>query len=146
MNHIGIDPGKSGCMAAIGPEVKGGVQYSPKLGSLNEKEIFWWIFQFTPAVCVLERVRSSPQMGVTSAFTFGRGYGTLLGVLGATEIPLVEVTPQKWQKALGCMTGGDKNVTKRKAQQLFPELRVTHVNADALLLAKFCQQNAGDLF
>src|SRR6266702_3361153 len=31
----------------------------------------------------LERVASSPQMGVTSAFQFGRGYGIIEGVLAA---------------------------------------------------------------
>jgi hypothetical protein len=35
------------------------------------------------------------------------------------------------------MTKGDKNVSKRKAQELFPQLKITHATADALLLAEF---------
>ena len=45
--------------------------------------------------------------------------------------------PQVWQKALGCMTGGDKNVTKRRAQELFPGHKITHATADALLIAHY---------
>ena len=67
----------------------------------------------------LEAVSSSPQMGVVSAFSFGRGYGNLEMALTAAGIPFERVRPQVWQKALGCMTKGDKNVSKRKAQELF---------------------------
>ena len=35
---------------------------------------------------------------------------------------------------------GDKNVTKRRAQELFPGARVTHAVADALLLAEYCRR------
>jgi hypothetical protein len=35
------------------------------------------------------------------------------------------------------MSKGDKNVTKRRAQQLFPQLKVTHAIADALLIAEY---------
>jgi hypothetical protein len=55
--------------------------------------------------------------------------------LVASGIPFERVTPAKWQRELGCLTKGDKNVTKRKAQELFPDVKVTHANADALLLA-----------
>ncbi len=75
--------------------------------------------------------------GVTSMFTFGMGYGGLRMALIAAAIPFVEVTPQSWQKAIGCLTQGDKNVSKAKAQQLFPTVKVTHAVADALLLAEW---------
>lgn len=89
---------------------------------------------------VLEFVRSSPQMGVVSAFTFGQGYGGLKMALAACGIPYEEVLPAKWQKALGCRTGGDKNVSKRKAQELYPAIKITHATADALLLATYCRR------
>jgi len=38
---------------------------------------------------------------------------------------------------MGCMTKGDKNVSKRKAQELFPSMKVTHASADALLIAEY---------
>lgn len=102
------------------------------------------ILQTTPyqsAMCYLEKVASSPQMGVVSAFTFGRGYGTLIGALAALKIPRTYIVPAKWQKALGCLSKGDKNVTKRRAQELFPEITVTHALADALLITEYARRN-----
>lgn len=88
-------------------------------------------------VAYIEQVHSSPQMGVKSAFTFGNGFGRLEMALTAAGIPFERVRPQVWQKSLGCMTKGDKNVSKRKAQELFPQLKITHATADAILLAEF---------
>ena len=85
----------------------------------------------------IEAVSSSPQMGVVSAFSFGRGYGNLEMALTAAGIPFERVRPQVWQKALGCMTKGDKNVSKRKAQELFPDRKITLATADALLIAHY---------
>ena len=90
-----------------------------------------------PCKAYIEQVSSSPQMGVVSAFSFGRGYGNLEMALTAAEIPFERVRPQVWQKELGCMTKGDKNVSKRKAQELFPDRKVTHATADALLIAYY---------
>jgi crossover junction endodeoxyribonuclease RuvC len=81
-----------------------------------------------------------PKQGVSSTFKFGVNYGFLRGMLTAHKIPFEEVTPQKWQKAMGCLSKGNKNVTKAKAQQLFPNLKITHKVADALLIAEYCRR------
>ena len=78
-----------------------------------------------------------PKQGVSSTFKFGVGFGFLVGCLTALKIPFEFVTLQKWQKALSCQSHGDKNVTKQKAQQLFPQIKVIHANADALLIAEY---------
>ena len=91
---------------------------------------------------ILEKVASSPQMGVVSAFTFGKGYGGLRMALAACQIPFDEVAPGVWQRAMQCLTKGDKNVSKRRAQELFPSVKVTHAVADALLLAEFGRRRA----
>jgi len=85
----------------------------------------------------IEAVHSSPQMGVKSAFTFGQGLGRLEMALTAANVPFERVRPQEWQKAMKCMSGGNKNVTKSRAQELFPSLKITHANADALLIATY---------
>ena len=90
--------------------------------------------------CYLEQVSSSPQMGVVSAFSFGNGFGHLEMALTAAGISFTKVRPQVWMKHLGCMTKGDKNITKRMAQQLFPDIKVTHTNADALLIHEYGKQ------
>jgi hypothetical protein len=76
-------------------------------------------------------------MGVVSAFSFGRGYGNLEMALTAAGIPFERVRPQVWQKAMGCMTKGDKNISKAKAQELFPDKKATHWSSDALLIAEY---------
>lgn len=136
--YIGIDPGKGGGLAFLGAHVE--VVKMPE----TERDILDCLVTAKAGVigrsqvkAYLELVRSSPQMGVVSAFTFGLGYGFLRMALIACGIPFDSVTPQKWQKALGCRSGGDKNVTKRRAQELFPDIKVTHAIADALLIAEY---------
>lgn len=148
MEYIGIDPGANGCIAFLSHD---GFVVDVKLAGKTPLDVCNELVAAStatkgPLLAVIEKVASSPQMGVKSAFTFGKGYGVLLGALAASGIPHVEVTPQRWQKAMGCLTKGDKNVTKAKAQQLYPSVKVTHANADALLIATYCRQHASELF
>jgi Holliday junction resolvasome RuvABC endonuclease subunit len=141
---IGIDPGGSGGLAALHET---GVVEAVDAMPATEAEICDWFARlreraYSLRYAVIERVWSSPQMGVRSAFTFGRSYGGLLMALAARQVPHSEVTPKKWQAEMGCLSGGDKNVTKRRAQQLFPSLGrgITHATADALLIAEYARR------
>jgi len=138
---IGIDPGKNGSIAWI-TDGKPCVEKMPDtLSDLWEliRDISCGFPCGKSSECraYVESVHSSPQMGVKSAFTFGNGFGHLEMALTAAGIPFERVRPQAWQKALGCLTGGDKNVSKRRAQELFPQLKITHATADALLIAHY---------
>jgi Holliday junction resolvasome RuvABC endonuclease subunit len=133
---IGIDPGANGAIAWIDERGRACVEKMPDT-LLDLYEIFHNLNIEDNCKAYLEQVASSPQMGVVSAFSFGRGYGNLEMALTAAGIPFERVRPQVWQKALGCMTKGDKNITKRKAQELFPEIKITHATADALLIAQY---------
>ncbi len=141
--YIGIDPGVSGGLAAI--DETGLVLYAAKMPA-TEHDLLMELRGVLAeprrrrARALLERAGASPQMGVVSAFTYGKVYGAILMALAATAIPFDQVAPAVWQKALGCRSGGDKNVTKRRAQQLFPTHTVTHAIADALLLAEYCRR------
>lgn len=137
MIFFGIDPGKSGAVSAMWDDGVPSTSFC-KL-SETEQDIADWFQQFdlAKAKAVLERVSASPQMGVVSAFTFGRSYGFLRGVLCGLRIPVAEVAPAKWQAAFGCRTKGDKNISKSAAQQRWPSLKITHANADSLLLAEY---------
>jgi hypothetical protein len=144
---IGIDPGKNGSIAWIDETGKACVEKMPDtlkdLWELIEKDILHATgnlhFGNSTRNCkaYLEQISSSPQMGVVSAFTFGNGYGHLEMALTAAGIPFERVRPQVWQKAMGCMTKGEKNITKAKAQELFPHLKITHATADACLIAEY---------
>lgn len=139
MIYIGIDPGLSGGIAKLRED--GAVLAIEKMPP-TDFDVYDALAALDggPEKAMLERVSASPQMGVTSAFTFGKGYGGLRMALTAAGIPFDEVTPQKWQKAMQCLTGGDKNISKRRAQQLFPTVKVTHAIADALLIAEYCRR------
>lgn len=132
---IGIDPGTNGGIAWI-TDGKPCVEKMPD--TLQDLwELLRDIAVEGQCMAYLEQVHSSPQMGVVSSFTFGNGFGRLEMALTAAEIPFERVRPQVWQRAMGCMTKGDKNVSKRRSQELFPQIKVTHAIADALLIAAY---------
>ena len=142
MIFIGLDPGSDGGIAIIDGDGK--VLELDRLSGMTDAEIFR-VLKTTGTLhgrsrAMLERVSASPQMGVTSAFTFGGEYRALRMALTAAEIPFDEVAPFKWQRGLGCVSGGDKRVTKNRASQLFPGVLVTNAIADALLIAEFCRR------
>lgn len=137
--YIGIDPGKNGAIVFISPywdAVTLGLDSTPRdiSESLAEMATNY------KCIAIIEQVSSSPQMGVKSAFTFGQGFGLMEGLLTAHKISFERVRPQVWQRAMGCMTKGDKNITKRRAQELFPKIKITHKIADALLIAEYCRR------
>lgn len=136
---IGIDPGQSGGITLISNAVR-----ASKMPE-TERDLWELLMGFRDlgeldcgdVKAYLEKVGPMPKQGVTSVWTFGQGYGALRMALVGLAIPFETVTPQKWQKALGCMSGGDKNVTKAKAQELFPAHKWTHATADSALIAEY---------
>lgn len=138
--YIGFDPGKSGGIGIV-RDGKGLAYKMPE----TERDLWDLIYDIRhindgEVEACIEKVHAMPGQGVTSMFNFGMGYGSLRMAVIASGIPFRDVTPQTWQKALGCQTGGDKNVSKAKAQQFFPDLKITHAIADALLMAKWLSQ------
>ncbi len=95
--YWGIDPGKNGGIAII---CNNRVYAYP----IPDTDLdLWRIFEAHKSGdnrAVIEYVRSSPQMGVTSAFTFGRNFGKWEGFLTAALIPFEDIRPQVWQKGL----------------------------------------------
>jgi len=138
---IGLDPGKGGGIAFNEGGQTRAIKMPETLGDLRDA---LEPYASGDAFAFLEKVHSSPQMGVKSAFTFGEGFGSLKAMLACLYIPFQLVRPQVWQKTMGCMTKGDKNVSKRRAQELFPNQKVTHALADALLICEFgCRLRGG---
>jgi crossover junction endodeoxyribonuclease RuvC len=135
MAYIGIDPGKTGGIAVVNAagDFIGADRMPATARDLATLMRNWQI----PTHVTLEYVSSRPGQGHTGAFTFGRGFGRIEGVLEALEIPYNVVTPQVWQRRMCCLTKGDKNISKARAQRMFGHLEVTHWMADALLLASY---------
>ena len=137
---IGIGPGKNGGMAAV--DGRGMLRWYQKVGE-TEGDVWAQFVELKrfasigPIHAFMEEVHSMPKQGVSSTFKFGRNYGMLRMALVACDVPRDFVSPSVWQGAMRCRTKGDKNVTKAKAQELFPTATVTHAVADAMLLAEY---------
>lgn len=122
---IGIDPGVSGAIAFVGPsgvsvcdmptvEVRGKRHVCPHglraaLAALDVREV---------AAVVLEHVQGVQGTGATSAFSFGRSFGLVEGVVAALGMPLTLVRPQVWTKALN--VSRDKGAHRKAASNLWP--------------------------
>lgn len=94
----------------------------------------------------LEKVHSMPGQGVRSMFSMGEGYGIWKGLIAMTGWPITLVTPQRWKKIMLEGMGKEKDGSRLRALQLFPQLsdklsrKKDHGRADSLLIAKFLQE------
>lgn len=137
---LAIDPGISGGMAAYSEGV-----FGDPVPFTDEAEAVEWLRQFHPDYTTvwMEDIHSSPQMGVRSAFTFGRNVGFWTGALAVLQLPLRLVKPQVWQRGIPGLGGKQgparKAALKAEACRRFPQLRVTQATADALLLADWAR-------
>jgi crossover junction endodeoxyribonuclease RuvC len=158
MHYIGIDPGLSGGIAYTNEK---GYMVSfpmPVLSIGGKKEIdiktltIW--FKNNSYACKMvgiEIQHAMPKQGVTSMFKIGKGYGILLGILNALNIPFAELRANEWQKEMfkGQPKGNTKDLSKKIAQQLYPTLdfkataRCTNIHdgmTDACLIATYIKQ------
>lgn len=138
--YLGIDPGKGGALALVDAA---GHPVSVCLLEETQHDVWAWLAEYRDdvAFAMLEKVHAMPRQGVSSTFKFGESFGFCQGMLVAARIRFELVTPQRWQKVMSCRSGGDKNVTKERAQGLFPSFKVVHANADALLLAEYSRRS-----
>lgn len=134
---MGIDPGKTGGIALHHYDVnEESIAYKMPQ---TEKDISDLIKKHSQIIskAYIEKVNSMPNQGVKSVWTFSGNYHGLRMALLCHGISFESVPPIKWQTALSCRTKGDKNITKAKAQEMFPGLKITHAIADALLIAEY---------
>lgn len=131
---VGIDPGFGGAIAVYSQDdgVLDGVYPMPlkenlanTRGYIDAAKICDLLHPIALDIkrVVIERVNASPQMGVTSAFRFGEGFGTLVGVIGAMRLPLLYAYPAVWKAAMGLSS--NKKDSQAKAIALFPAWEAT---------------------
>lgn len=141
MVYLGIDPGVSGGMAVVDENARVLLVTKMPQSAGGCVAFLQQVIGLGPVRAALELVHSSPQMGVKSAFTFGRSYGQLQMLLTAGGIHYLSPRPKAWQGAMRCLTRGDKKVTLLAARRLFrSQVVITNYTADALLLAEFCRR------
>jgi hypothetical protein len=147
---IGIDPGASGGIAwCFTDRPRRDGMFACKFGSTESDiraDLLAILERSREVHAYVEKVWATPQMGRTSAFTFGRGYGFLRGILCGLGIPFEEVSSLKWQQAFSLREKGrtigkedtkKHNAIKAKAQQLYPWLKITHATAAPLLICEW---------
>lgn len=128
MIALGIDPGAHGALAFFNPDhgildIIDMPIVAVKRGAKTKNEIS---AQMLAAIvrarrvdrAILEKVGAMPGQGVSSMFAFGRGVGTIEGVLAALHVPVDYVTPQTWQRAVNMRAG--KDGARARAAEIFP--------------------------
>lgn len=142
---IGIDPGANGAAICLGHKKAINVFRFKKFDCHSWYELGQFLDQFKyydPKV-YMEAVSAMPRDAKSTAFTFGKNTGIILGVIyTALEVTPTEVHSQKWQRHFGLGAKFEsktarKNAQKAKAQELFPNIKVTLDIADALLIAQY---------
>ena len=138
-HYMGIDPGYSGAITVL--DSKSRFVDCIRL-SETEHDISEFIAEYAEGVefAILEKVSAMPRQGVSSTFKFGTSYGFCRGLLVCHAVRFETATPATWQRNLGCLSKGDKNVTKAAAQRLFPQEKVIHATADAMLVAEYARR------
>ena len=144
MTILSIDPGANGGFAFRNekgvvsdklPDTEGDINLMIEMFSVNGA-----------GVCFLEDIvkYAGTNMPSSAMATYASSWGFLKGVLMAHGWRIILVKPQKWQKALslGVSDGNKtawKNRLKARAQQLYPGIKVTLANADALLILRYAE-------
>jgi hypothetical protein len=138
---IGIDPGANGAMVIFNST-------GHLIQVVSFKKHSWpQVRCLIPTIkgkytAFIEAVAALPKDGAHNAFTFGKNTGIITGILIAKNIEFTEVHSQKWQRHFGLgakypSKTERKNAQKAKAQELFPDIKVTLDIADALLIARY---------
>ena len=149
---IAIDPGAKGAIASYATSYEPPADPRWTVERLREtpQDRFSQLEEYGKAASLLEAPRvavlevvggftGSPQPG-SRMFTFGQGFGQLEGILVALGYQIIRVRPQAWQGALSLKSrpGESKPDHKRrmraKALDLFPQLKPTLDQSDALLI------------
>ena len=148
MLTIGIDPGKFGAYAVIRDNDYAAVRpFDLVEDQVDWHEIAcrWKLLVGTGEVvrAVIEKVGAMPGQGVTSMFNFGKGTGTLIGILVALEIPYLEVAPQTWKAVVLRDTDKSKGAAVLHCAAMWPKVELPKQKkqkegcADALSIAEW---------
>lgn len=156
---MGVDPGLNGGVAflndngrllhyqrmPIKPVMHDGKKTAKRI--IDIAQVAAMVAKMEPTQVYVEQVHAMPQQGITSTFTFGMGYGMILGLVYALDAIMETrlVTPQRWQ---GFLYGKGyrqdlepKGRALAKFSELWPSLveeNVTHDGiVDAILIAEY---------
>ena len=123
---VGIDPGVSGAVVWMNDHGRhmGLVCDMPTIEIRGKRIVDGaglaeQLQRFGISMVVLEHVQGVQQSGATSAFSFGRGFGIIEGVIAGLKLPSTLVRPQVWTRAMS--VGSDKGAHRDAARRRWPE-------------------------
>lgn len=122
---VGIDPGVKGGIAIIDRNgITAEIMPIRDSSEIDIPAITSYLIGLIKPTIYIEKVHSMPNQGVASTFTFGKGFGKLLGMCEALELPYVLVTPQKWKQSVlaGFNWKGRKAASIEYCSCRYPEL------------------------
>ena len=146
MIYVGIDPGKKGGYALIDDTGARAYPWDDQR-FIEDMRVTANRLDDTAMACV-EKVGAHPRQGVTSMFTFGQGFGYILGVLAALGIGVQLVPPGTWKKEFS-LIGKDKAASVEVCKRLFPGVNLLPTEkcrkdsdgmAEALLMAEYARR------
>jgi hypothetical protein len=157
---MGVDPGLDGGIAFI--KDSGEIMHYQKMPTrvvldndcnktnkriIDIAQIAAMIAKMEPEHAFIEKVHAMPKQGVSSTFTFGVGYGMVLGLCLSLEAIITTqlIPPQRWQKFMYASMHKDDSPPKKRAMarfyEIWPEMieaNVTHDGIiDAMLIAEY---------
>jgi crossover junction endodeoxyribonuclease RuvC len=121
---LGVDPGLDGGLALLGMD-GGLIGYirmpwtETVLRTVDHGVVKAFIGDRKPMAYV-ERAQAMPGQGVVGVFSYGVGFGCLLGILNAYSVGYMLVSPTTWKKAYGI--GRQKRISCGLAKRLYPEI------------------------
>jgi hypothetical protein len=106
--YIGIDGGLGGALVAlqegkiISKVVMPVVDSSTSRREYDAQALISYLegFDIENTVVILEKAHPMPKLGSVQAFNFGKGYGTLIGILSAMKMPYQIIHARRWQKEM----------------------------------------------
>lgn len=153
---IGVDPGISGALVMLDPATMRIWKWTdmPVIEAGGKRTVSATMLALTIAEwaslasatgrrlqAIVEEVGAMPGQGVTSMFSFGRSFGTLIGVLAGTGVATEFARPAAWKKGAGLTK--DKGAARKAAQERFPDAAGVFAQvkddgrAEAALLARW---------
>lgn len=154
MKILGIDPGATGALALLDGETLLDVLDMPVVEIVVSKKnrkivsptlVAETIKTLAPDRIMLEKVGTRPGEGAVGAFSFGRSFGIVEGVIAALGVPMEYTYPAAWKRALG--VPADKGGARNRAMALWPQAAKSFARvkddgrAEACLIALFAARS-----
>lgn len=127
---IGVDPGITGGIASLSRDDGLWIEPMPRTEKgIDAKELLRLVHELRGArVAYIEKIFAMQKSGAHSMMKFGMYYGMVIGIITAVGIPIIEVTPQQWQKVVYSGVPESEEKKKRSAwafKRMFPGVDAT---------------------